>query len=311
MAFEKITYAPYDTLTSNQVNKIQDAIVDFDKYNQHWWSVFHDQTSEWYEEKLTEITSRVTLSDDIQYADEIVINQEDGTISLVSPQTVTLNTGSSDKTLAKENLTKLIGKYFVEDSTLYFLPETATVGTSGTSHPIYYSYNSSEGRMGYNLAVSTSDSNARIVTTEFYSIPAGDTTYVYSSDRNTYPDYGELDGFFYTYLGVPFTDFITAPKIALGSYVGTGTHKEAGAISITFNFVPKMLWVGKSAADMIMIGAFRLPSEYAVYGFEGDGAENTGNYAKINGTTVYWYNSSDPEYMQNDTGVTYNYVAIG
>lgn len=135
------------------------------------------------------------------------------------------------------------------------------------------------------------------------------TAAMYGLESNAVPD--DVFRFLKEAVDQNKADISICAKITVGSYEGTGTYKEAGAISLTFDFVPKMLWVGIEGDDLMTIGAFRLPSEYDVYGYEGLGNEASANHAKINGTTVYWYSTSSADLMQNASGKTYHYVAIG
>ena len=71
----------------------------------------------------------------------------------------------------------------------------------------------------------------------------GDWEFLQSFDRDAYPDSGEQDGYEYQYLGVPFENAVTAPKIATGSYTGTGTYGSSNPNSLTFEFDPKIVFV--------------------------------------------------------------------
>jgi hypothetical protein len=115
----------------------------------------------------------------------------------------------------------------------------------------------------------------------------------------------------------------TFSKIQTGTYVGTGSNKEAGANSITFDFVPKIIFFhtfGKSNyhSPFAFLSVGDLTSEYKAHAFttyDGNETENA-NYAKIVGTTVSWYTTTSASgfvgnAQMNTSGATYYWIAIG
>jgi hypothetical protein len=114
-------------------------------------------------------------------------------------------------------------------------------------------------------------------------------------------------------------------KIQTGSYVGTGTGREAGASSLTFDFVPKFVAIritsGSTNSQYDRGSAFfvaaGLTEEYTRCGFVNDPDHDTTNYAKVVGQTLFWYanisSSADASAVAqlNTSGVTYGWVAFG
>lgn len=112
-------------------------------------------------------------------------------------------------------------------------------------------------------------------------------------------------------------------KIQTGSYVGTGTNEEAGACSLTFDFIPKLVvfhvkFNGSYTIPFALMMPAALTSAYTKFAFstlDGNDKENA-NYAKIVGTTVSWYTTTSPsgfngDPQMNKEGYTYYWVAIG
>lgn len=81
--------------------------------------------------------------------------------------------------------------------------------------------------------------NAYLVTVQ----PQADGTpeFVFSDNRNAYPDCGEQDGFQYTYLGAPLTKTTSGLRWKIGSYTGTGVFGEAHPNTLEFDFVPQLV----------------------------------------------------------------------
>ena len=110
-------------------------------------------------------------------------------------------------------------------------------------------------------------------------------------------------------------------KIQIGSYVGTGTYGVNNPCSLTFDFVPKYLWVSSSGTAGIWnyassnnIGLHYMP------GITACSAYLTGQYnnvkISVSGKTISWYleydiNDRKPFCQLNESGTTYFYVAFG
>lgn len=98
----------------------------------------------------------------------------------------------------------------------------------------------------------------------------------------------------------------TKAKIQTGSYVGTGTHGASNPCSLTFDFVPKFVFVTRglysglfdnSNGVVLKVGATALVGKSLTI--------------SIDGFTIKWYNGESADYQLNRNGDTYSYVAIG
>ena len=130
-------------------------------------------------------------------------------------------------------------------SDVYYIPANATADTgsnaNGSTATIFF-YLDDEGVVNL-LLLGESKANppSKKVTSIKTTAPAGDWQYLHSSDRSAYPDSGTSGGYEYEYLGIPFDNAVTAPKIETGSYVGTGTYGDANPNTLTFGFAPKLV----------------------------------------------------------------------
>lgn len=107
-------------------------------------------------------------------------------------------------------------------------------------------------------------------------------------------------------------------RIAAGSYIGTGTYGSSNPNTLTFDFEPKCLLISKYG--ILMFAAFLIPGSYEYYSmmYYNSGFAKGELQAKQNGTEITWYSNSgspaatwSPKYQMNDSGVTYQYIAIG
>ena len=101
-------------------------------------------------------------------------------------------------------------------------------------------------------------------------------------------------------------------QIATGSYVGTGTYGESGAIELAFDFAPKFVFVQNRSYIALDI----LP---LVHGVVSTGA-NTASGGSTTEITVSWLDNGVSWYgrskdavnaMKNTLNSTYFYIAIG
>lgn len=121
-------------------------------------------------------------------------------------------------------------------------------------------------------------------------------------------------------------------NIQSGSYVGTGTAGISHENSLTFNFVPEIIFCGSDPLSLgnwveqgsnggeivhlgVMLTASLTTSYQNCYGFGADSSDESSAhlYGKISndGRTVYWYNQGPPAYQNNLSGTTYYWLAIG
>ena len=106
------------------------------------------------------------------------------------------------------------------------------------------------------------------------------------------------------------------PKIATGSYTGTGTYGADNPCSLTFPFSPK-LWgivsIGSAGSSQycaqgsnVVVGK---PTG-TVYFNPGGISSNLEQAMSWSGNTVRWYNTSREWYQLNALGATYYYFAF-
>lgn len=99
-----------------------------------------------------------------------------------------------------------------------------------------------------------------------------------------------------------------------GSYVGNGTRGENNPITLTFDFVPKFVFV-QGAYESTNYVSLAWVSGLPLGGTLGHlGATNYYQNLKFtqNGTSLTYYTTSDkPSYQCNESGKTYYYIAIG
>lgn len=127
-------------------------------------------------------------------------------------------------------------------------------------------------------------------------------------------------------------------RIATGSYVGTGKYGKDNPNTLTFEFVPKVIWVGKDGYfkfhsnqygvndfyDQMFLTCPEAVDSVPVYATNGGTAYEGAVSFSVNGRTVSWH--SQGQYTQidgvyqyvggdslqlNNLGETYHYFAIG
>ena len=256
------------------------------KYAEHWWRRTTDAGYELVVSAPSSILVGATGmggGDTIQYSTSVSIAA--GAVTLDNPITISPYNGGVSILRGKYfTSTKLSGVYYAgpdasvnetNDGTLYWYVECGQVTAQQTSTP--------------------------------------QTDYVYSTDRNAYPDSGTQGGYEYQYLGIPFDNAVTAPKIATGSYVGTGKHGKSNPNTLTFDFTPKAVFIfGTKASNdtgssmMYFWGANSFTLIYASY----SGAQPSGTVS-VSGNTMSWYDTNQTYYQCSQSKRTYNYIALG
>lgn len=315
-----------------QNSKVDDVLSWIGKYNTHCW---RRRTAEFdAEEVKTDITSEVSIVNmenrPIQYSQSVSINALTGEISLVNPQTITVNGGSTYADQLKALAPCYIKNASEAPTAVYYMPTGANSGAS-SSYTIHYT--SSNLRFG-NAA--TSSIRAKRVTADI-TVTYGEWELLFSTNRSAYPDSGVVDGYEYEYLGVPFDKLPTAPRIEIVSYVGTGTYGQSNACSVTFSFAPKlalMLCQKSNGQGTMIFGVHRttvsnndvtamaadaLGTSYpstvgGMLGFTNRVRSDSGySYGKksSDGKTFSWYYEDSAPIMFNNSGTTYYVLGIG
>lgn len=289
-------------------NAVQNDVFSFlGKYNQHWWRRTGYVSAQLIKTPVTNQFFRMTgsagSSTRIRFSETCTV-ADDGTISLKNS-----TTASRKYTDAATIQNEIRGKYFIVSlnndqdikiTDIYYCDPTATV-TSTVNN--YYSD-------PYGITVSSCSSVTGQA--EIW----GDTEMLLSSYRNAYPDSGEVDGYLYEYLGVPFDNAITAPKSVTGSYIGTGTYGVDNPNSLTFDFKPQIVVITRTVPDseqaqmgILTANGGMMWSGYYDSDSSGGTYKQPAFYSAISGTTVTWYTRRGEQL--NSQSVTYHYVAIG
>lgn len=106
-------------------------------------------------------------------------------------------------------------------------------------------------------------------------------------------------------------------QIATGTYKGTGKAGESNKKSLTFGFVPKLVFIQSSGTDPHYTGIY-ISGQAHLGGFTIKASGTGGQInsfccdASVSGTKLSWYDDYSNAYWQlNVSGSTYYYVAIG
>lgn len=195
------------------------------KYNQYWWKrrAVGEHTEEVRTEKAP--TTRInfahskTASRTIQYSDSVTFDSSNNP-SLVNPSSVSVSYTNSSTTVPK-----LLGKYvknlYASASTIYFIPLTATYhDEQDTEYNEYETY----------------------FTSTIYSITGttvtdkGSWNYIYSSNRNAYPDSGVGDAYHYEpVLGSSSTGYLVSTNTGNSSLQNTIYYSNSIIIDTSGN----------------------------------------------------------------------------
>lgn len=310
-----------------------DVLAELGKYKQYWWRRRTPSKTQ-YVEKQNNVTSENENSGIQPYGTTVWVSNTihfnpttGGDITLVNPEGVVLDSWDSVSTgvIQVSKITNKAPCYLkvrnIASDTTYYLPtgSTATSWSSGNG-TMQVRYQSSVQSVYFGRSSSV-PVIAKVVTNELGNIPESDWEYLHSSTRSAYPDGGTSGGYEYEYLGIPFDNAVTAPKIETGSYVGTGTYGQANPNTLTFGFVPKLVFIfGFYPTNSPRISGYNgtfdvtsLDGEYKKYGYLINGwsdATDSSN-AKISVHTLSWYSTYDRDSQLNNNGARYRYIAIG
>lgn len=317
-----------------------DVFAWLGKYNEHWWSLLHGQAYSYFEEVRADITqTMLTLSEgdasNIFKISKSISIDSSGNISLDSPTSLSGNI----EYMAQNIIANAPCYFFTNDSAvpggesstaIYYIPSGSTYYYVSSprvplDNPAYTIVNDGYGR-GWLSVGAAQGIRAKLVTTRLIQVPAGETTYEHSTDRNAHPDSGTVDGITYSYLSVPFEKFPTMPRIEIGSYVGTGTYGSDNRNRITLPFKPKILWLicmkytsggtvywtnFSDAGSVTIVDAGELKDNSQIgMGFT-SGDYRTYAWGRLDDLTYEWYNTQSASAQCNASGCTYYYAVIG
>ena len=224
-----------------------------------------------------------------KYSDSITID-EVGNLSLTNPLTFTATYAQ----FRNDYGTTLLGKYLdttglAHEAGIIFIPTNASIN--------YYNGRQVEIKNSYVISVGYDENRAFV-------------GYVNSPSSDAYPP-AVSDG--YTY--VPLGQLGDKARIAVGSYIGTGTYGENNPNRLTFDFVPRFFTVG--SLETISDGSGYVHSVgrgYVMLIINGGlalGYNLSSNYCKLDGNTISWYAYDNADDQFNSSGKKYGYIAIG
>lgn len=280
---------------------LDDVFAFLGKYNQHSWQ---RRTKNFLEVKALADGNKIATDtySTVQYSSSIAIDA-DGNVSLVNPSSIALNLSY---TTAYSDLVALAPCYItsgINNGAIYYLPSGAT-GSQDSSSSVWLSVSQDALIVG-----DPSDTTLRVLRV-FSESSYGEPEILFSGNRNEYPDSGTSDGYEYEYRGIPYANILIAPRIATGSYIGTGTYGEENPIQLTFDFVPRFVFVQARTSVTLEILPFVHGLKYTGHNTS-SGSSSYVAYVSWNEKMVSWYAESGAVYMMNESGMTYNYVAIG
>ena len=285
------------TLYGLGTDAVPDDVFTFlGKYNQYWWK----------RRRVTPIENRTKVDFifdgnssasyyPVEYSSDVSGDILSGLVALKEP-VQTLSLSYEDYT----DVTRLRNKYFHP----YFDKKT---------EKIYYCDSNAQFSQGSSFKIEAT--NAYEIT---YSFDTEAWEYLWSTDREAYPDRGASGGYEYQFLGIPFDNAVEVPKIATGRYVGTGTYGASNPNMLTFEFEPKLVLIcdrlysvliGTSYTDNPVFGVIwgQLEESYTAI----TAARYSTKHVKKTGTTMYWYDNDGSDLQLNGSGSTYIYIALG
>lgn len=272
-----------------------DVLAWIGKYAQYWWQrrsnavTTHPNYSYYMVSSATDYDSAGATT--VYYASAYTV--ANGRFELTNPSSVDVYyEGYTSANVCK-------GKYCISNSpsggSMYFVPASATVqravdesSSGSTYYDVYF-----DGCTNYTLTI-------------------GQWEYVQSSTRNAYPDSGISGGYEYEYLGIPFDNAVTAPRIETGSYAGTGSSGSSHKNTLTFGFVPAAVIITEVSLSSFYPGNVLINGQTESSGI--GSLNNVGDYYSMalnwTGKTVSWY-AGEAGKQLNKSGATYRYFAIG
>lgn len=331
-------YTKRQTLSANTaamyvgagVNVPDDALAYVGKFAQYWWRLQRGEAYSYYaldtgtyphEGSSVYVFDRYSDTT-IQYADSVSIDAETGAISLVDPTTLTVR--STSYTSVANGKEAILGKYVLgaadaPNQILYFPSDYTHLSFAG---------NSSADNIG--LYVSSAY-EIPMPTAKLITVPPDQPTYAQSSDRNAYPDSGTVDGVTYTYLGVPFDNFITPARIETGTCTGGAGSESPNIISTPSTpFAAKAIFIQSAKSEISGESLFATDAGttgvfYGSLRMDGGGYSNATAYNAFafSPDHVSWYLSSMIPSMSdftaaahasaqmNTSGTLYRYLIIG
>lgn len=276
------------------------------KFNLHWWMASgylapYYTLGEPHEEQVGRGGTAGTYS--IQYSDSISVN-DNGGVSLDNPTSIEIETNFSGQHADEFN----------QIPTGSFVTSPDFGGRSTVYQKSKDAYETYVSKVWYTYLPLTSVVG--------HPAQMSGESYVYSTERDAYPDDGNVGETYYKYVGVPYENFTHIPtRIEVGTYVGTGTSGSSNKNSLKFGFKPSMVLITGNGYFGV------LTSEASKYFCAGTSGWNSlgknglaGSVTFDTNGTVSWYATASvgdynfkdrPNIQFNARSVTYSYIAIG
>lgn len=278
-----------------------DVIAYLGKYAEYWWKRYAVTPATYTLTPPPSTSSSYWLFiyryNSIEWATEVSVSS-DGVVSLVNPTTATADDLRTNPTSWRGRFVKgvfKIGSTTASNQNLiiHFTSQLSSASLNNS----YVTFNATEYETVSGVPATVSDA----------------FDYVRSSNRNAYPDDDIQGGYKYSYIGVPLDNAVTAPKIATGSYTGTGTYGASHPNSLTFEFEPKLVIIQASQGYgyQMLVFIYKTGEELLMPWQSTSGSFT--NKGKINNNVVSWYmeGNSSAIYQLNELNTKYYYIAIG
>lgn len=171
-----------------------DVFAELGKYKQYWWRR-RLSAGERYVEVQSDIPNAIGLfgpyveTSQVIYSKQLTIDQNNGTAALGAALTLPKTSGQE----LAEAIVANAPLYVSVSGTIYCIPDGATAGAGSNpsfnnSTIMYYTSSNKD----YVYINGSGSPLGKTVATEKKLIPAGDWEYLQSSNRNAYPDSGEV-----------------------------------------------------------------------------------------------------------------------
>lgn len=227
-----------------------------------------------------------SYSGTLYYSDTVTVI--DSVVTLVDPQSVAVT--YDNYTAANV----VIGKYFsnvAQGGTVY----KASTGAAVSQSVKYLGTNTSTGMAMYSYGIAISPVR------EMRYSDGVTWEYVYSAQRDTYPDSGNDGTFEYVYCGMPMDNASAPVKMQQLEYVGTGTYNSKNPTIISFDFKPKCFLIHGGSALAFWVA----PNDSL------NGVTSIADCSLTwDGNTVSFSNSQSAANQANTNGTTYGVVAF-
>ena len=110
------------------------------------------------------------------------------------------------------------------------------------------------------------------------------------------------------------TGYLPFPRIATGSYTGTGASGSSNKNSLTFDFVPKFVIIAGGSTFGILVNPLSIADVFIMNAYNNTSNSSIHGIALTwNEKTVSWYNDTTNGQTRqlNQSNITYTYYALG